>query len=203
MICIVPVHSAVPRIETFAADLLKKGKQDNHILHLVTRKCDEELCQSIGDQLSENFRKVTYTVLPEKARTAVGLGNDMFKAAFEYRWRYVSSPDEIHDHPVIFMSPDYRPSNHDWLNDLQAEFFLKQAVTMGRTLPGKAPKSRVYEGPVLFGSEFIKNAEPLEFLNDADIWRVRLCWHLAKGSVETKLIGQGNKSVVRKIADPK
>lgn len=203
MIIIIPVHAAVPKIETLAPDILKKGKLDNHVLHLISRKCDEELCRTMGEQLSDNFLKVTTRTLPDKVRTAIGLGNDMFRAAFEYRWRYVSGPDEYPDQPALYFSPDYRPMEHNWLDRLQAEFFLKQAVTMGKTLPGKEPKSRVYEGPVVFGSEFVKNPEPLEFLTDAAIWRERLAWHLLKGSVETKLIGTGKSTVIRKIADPK
>ncbi len=204
MIYCVQVHSATPRIEEFVKAVLSKGKCENHVLHLISRKVDEEMTYAMGEELADNFLKTTTKTLPDKVRTANELGNDMFRAAFEFLWSYKSGPGEFPEHPLVLSTTDYRPTKSLWLDDLQSMYFLKQAVTMGKTTVGAAPKAREYVGPVVFGKKFTEDPQMLEFLNNQpDHWRQRLVWQLMKGSVETKLIGNGKESVIRKITDPK
>jgi hypothetical protein len=184
-------------IETVAADFMRKGKLEAHHLRVVSRREDEELAFKIASAMSDHFLKVTTHTLAERKRSAIGLGNDMFRAAFQFLRDHRSALGELQDPPLLYFDPSYRPSSNGWVDTLQAEFYLRQSpLSMGRTLPGKEPKSRVYVGPVLFSRAFA-DTEALNLLDEAFPWRERLQWLLAKDSVETKLIGPGNKSVIR------
>lgn len=198
MLIFAPIHSAVPSMTTFAADLKRRGKLTDHTLRLCSRKEDEELCYELGDQLSDHFLKVSTQTLPEKKRSAIQLSNEMFSAMFMFLRSYQAAPGELQNPPCLFMDPGYRPASSGWVDAVQAEFFLKQSpASLGRTLPGKEPKSRVYVGPVLFAKKFAGDLETLGLLDDRTPWRERLQWLLAKDSVETKLIGAGSKSVIK------
>lgn len=204
MLVLLPVHPTTPNLDTLVKDIQRKGKLENHVLRLVSRKEDEGLAFTIGEQLADTFLKVTTQSLPERKRNAIELGNDLFRAAYDFVRDYKSGPNEFPDHPLLFLSPNYRPSCGNWLDSLQAEFFLKQATVLGRTTTGPQPKSRLLTGPVVFGKKFTEsNPEMLDLLEPTTIWRERLVWQLMKGSVETKLIGSGSKSVLRKIPDAK
>lgn len=215
MLLCIPASSLTPQIDTLAANLKRRGPYPEHSLRIITAREDEELGYRIGDELSDSFRKVTTETLAPvpKPRNPVLLANHMLKAAVAFLESYKYAPDEVQDAPMLYFHPGYRPTQQGWLNELQAEFFLKGAPpAMGRTMTlgirtdrnVKNPNTRrVTVGPVIFGRKCLGRIPTIGFLDDKEHWRSRMVHELASGMVETKQIGAGGKSLLREMPPAK
>lgn len=211
MLLVIPASSLTPQIDTLAKALKARGPYPEHSLRVITSREDEELGYRIGDELSDSFRKVTTETLAPvpKPRNPVLLANHMLMAAVRFLEGYKYAEDEVQDAPMLYFHPGYRPAQQGWLNDLQAEFFLKGAPPMmGRTQTFgirtdknvKNPNTRrVTVGPVIFGRKCLDRIPLLNYLDDKEHWRSRMVHELASGMTETKQIGAGGKSLLREM----
>lgn len=205
MLLAIPVHSSTPQIERLATDLKKRaGSLRDHVVRIISDRQDEPLAYMLADELADHCRKITTeTLLPlATPRNQILLANHTFLAAIRFLDSYQYGPDEVKDAPLLYLSPDYRPASANWVNELQAEYFLKNSPTvMGRTLTKGGKKDKDYQrvtvGPVIFGRNFSAQAPLLHFLDAKQHWRVRMQHEIAQGLVETKQIGIGQNSLLK------
>ena len=101
---------------------------------------------------------------------------------------------------MLYFDPTYRPAAVNWVDQLQAEFYLKDSpAVMAKTLTeGKGETFvRSTVGPVVIGRKFLKDCTLIDYLDDRQHWRVRMCHELAKDCKETAQIGWGQKSLLK------
>lgn len=202
MIIALPVHRSTPGIETIANDFKKKGSLKDHSLRVISTRADEDLAFNIADALADHFRSVTTQTLATGPRNGTKLANDMFFAAFKWHFGYKPGEGEIQDPPMMYFDPTYRPVAVNWVDQIQAEFYLKDSpAVLARTLTeGRGTTfSRTTVGPVVIGRKFLRDCTLIDFLGDREHWRVRMRHELAKDCVETLQIGHGNKSLLKPV----
>lgn len=202
MLIFLPIHSSVPGLETLAKDILRKGALKDHHLRICSTREDEEIAYLIGDAIQDGFKSVTTVTLAAtpKPRNPVKLANDMFFAAVQYLYKHVPEPGQPEDVPMLYLTTDARPTTRNWADMLQAEFYLKNAPpVMARTVSSGSGNTfkRLTEGPVILGSKF--RSTMLDFLDDREHWRQRMCHELAQNLVETRQIGSGAKSLLKQV----
>lgn len=200
MIIALPIHKSTPGVDQIASDFKKKGTLKDHTLRVISTRADEDLAFSIADELSDHFRAVTTQTLATGPRNGTKLANDMFFAAFKWHFNYKPGDGEITDPPMMYFDPTYRPAAINWVDQLQAEFYLKDSpAVLARTLTeGKGTTfARTTVGPVIIGRKFLRDCTLIDFLGDQEHWRVRMRHELAKDCAETLQIGGGHKSLLK------
>ena len=130
----------------------------------------------------------------------IKLANDMFLAAFKWHFKFKPESDEVSDPPMMYFDPTYRPSAMNWVDQIQAEFYLKDSpAVLAKTLTeGKGPTfSRTTVGPVVIGRKFLRDCTLIDYLDDREHWRIRMRHELAKDCQETQQIGNSQKSLLK------
>lgn len=200
MLIAIPIHNTTPGLDSLAMDLKKKGTLKDHVLRVISTREDENLAFEIADALSDHFRAVTIQTLVPAKRNGNKLANDMFLAAFKWQFGYKPAAGEIADQPMMYFDPTYRPAAPNWVDQIQAEFYLHDSpAVMARTsTEGKGTTfSRTTVGPVVIGRKFLRDCTLIDFLDDREHWRQRMRHELAKDCKETVQIGNGQKSLLK------
>lgn len=213
MLLVIPCFRSTPNIEKIAEDLKRRGSYPEHDLLVISHRQDEELAYQIADTLKDSFNKVSTESLEGKYLTANHLANAMLSAAMRFYKAY--KPDPVHpaDAPMMYFHSLFRPVRVGWLNEIQAEFYLKGApavfgrsqlldIRTDRNQKIENPR-RITVGPLVFGRKCLDKLPLLNFLDEKQHWRERMIFELAAGMTETKQIGPGGKSLLREMQPAK
>lgn len=198
MLIFLPIHNSTPGLDTLAKALISKGSLPDHRLRIASTRDDEPLAFEIGDALSDLFKHVSTVTLPPLKRNAALLSNDMLKSALKWLREFQPEAGDVPDQPLLYMDPTFRPSERNWADNLQSEYFLKNAPpVMCRTESSGTGVQfrRKTIGPVIFGRKF--HPPLLDFLDHTEHWRDRLVHEIAAVAVETRQIGAGGKSLLK------
>lgn len=201
MLISLPVHNSTPGIASFADDIKRKGSLQDHSIRIFSTREDGDLAFQIADSLSDHFRSVTTQTLPPAKRNGIKLANDMFLAAFKWQFNYKPAEGEIKDPPMLYLDPTYRPVANNWVDQLQAEFYLRDApAVMARVMVDGGVSDKQVKttlGPVILGSKFLRDCTLVDFLDDREHWRTRMWRELVRDCHNTLQIGHGSKSLLK------
>lgn len=204
MFLFLPIHRSTPGLDNLAKAIISKGGLPDHRLRIASTRDDEPLAFEIGDALSDIFKNVSTVTLPPLTRNSFLLANDMLKSALKWLREFQPEAGDVPDQPLLYLDPTYRPSERNWVDGLQSEYFLKGApLVMGRTESTGAGNEfkRKTVGPVIFNRRF--SPPLLDFLDHREHWRDRLVHEIAAVCVDTRQIGTGGKSLLKAMPKAK
>jgi hypothetical protein len=96
---------------------------------------------------------------------------------------------------MLYMSPDYRPNEQGWLDQIQSEYYLKRAPLVFGKFEPNGPK--ILQGPAVFRKDFYQKSGLLSFVPPDIHWRTYLQHEILTNAVETTLIGHGKTCVLQ------
>ncbi len=196
MIFCTPFNSKAPfDYADYAAILLKRGPQTDHHHLILSSKDDEDQAFRLGSELSDLFGKSFFLALPEAPRNGISLANDLFVAAVRFTQNFKTGSKEVPDPPLLYMDPGYRPTKPRWLDDLQAEYYVRQAKTVFGSGKKDTEGAVVFTGPLVISKTFGTKSALLDYLQPTKHWREALKWELNKDYHITPSIGMTNDKV--------
>lgn len=196
MLVAIPFIPQVTDYDNLVAEIKKRGSLSNHSLLVLTEYENEGQAYVFASKLSEHFGEWKTQVLPETKRRSVKLSNDMFQAAVRASQSLPGSAENLAP-AMMYFDPGYRPQRNGWLDEIQSDYYLKQAPQVfGASTPAGDGAKR-FNGPLVLSKTYGAESGLLDFLPDTVHWRVHLSWEFTNNSVETKLIGPGMNSVLK------
>ena len=199
MILCIPYHPRITDYAKFSHALRKLGTNPSHSLMVISTREHEEAAFEFQMALVDGFLSAKSVVLPDLPReTPLNITNRLFLGAMKALDEHVPGPSE-HPKPVmLYFDPTWRPFTNRWLDDLQAEFYLKGAPLVVAKFDVKDDGLPVSTGPVLFSKGFPKHSKLMPFLIDSgQHWRNYLAWELVNSSVKTDTIGRNKAASIR------
>ena len=200
MILCIPYHPKITDFTKFGAALRKLGTNPSHSLMVVSTREHEEDAFEFLMGLKDGYLAAKTVVIPDAAgEPATRLLNRFFVAAMTALAGHVPGPSEHPKTVMLYFDATWRPFTNRWLDDLQAEYYLRGAPRVfGRFEDrgeGFAPLSA---GPVAFAKDFPARSKLLDFVIDSGRhWREYLAWELVNSSVKTDTIGRIKAASIR------
>ena len=195
MILATPYAEGLTDYTDYTAYLIRRGKLLNHVHLIVARPEDEAAAYEFGEKLADNFRSSHTCILAPKARSANETAVDLLRAALRFARDYKAGEGELPDPAMLYMSPDYRPNENGWLDQIQSEYYLKRGpMVFGKFEPNGA---KTLQGPAVFRKDFYQKSGLLSTVPPNIHWRLYLQHEILNNAVETKLIGHGKDCVLQ------
>lgn len=194
MILCIPYHPSLPLdYKKLASHLKTKGSHPSHSLMVVCNYRHEEEAFSFSMGLAKLFARQELVVTPDYPDEApVRASNRLFAAAMKAFHKYVSQPPEHPTPAMLYYDPIYRPVKNRWLDDIQSEYYLKDApMVLANFVKG------LTVGPVVFGSKYPKSSKLIDFVPETTHWRRYLASELVKDGVETEAFGESADAYIR------
>lgn len=198
MILGVPYHPAITDYKTLISDLRKRGQLLNHSLVVICHPDHEAEAYGLGTELSDMFQRSANSVVASSERRKFGLSNDFFRAAVRYVESYKSKAGELEDPAILYLDPTYRPARSNWMDSIQAEYYLNNAPKVFGKSKTDDDGAKIFQGPLVISKNYYKSSGLINFMPENTQWREYLKWELTKNSVETNLIGNGSQDSVLK-----
>jgi hypothetical protein len=196
MILATPFHPALPvDYEGLALHLRRKGTNAGHALVVLCRREHEDKAFEFGHGLSALFHRQFIHTLPDLSGNGIQVANRFLLAALEFLRSYVPGSGEIPDPALLLFDPTWRPQANRWLDELQADYYLRGARDVMACFEGSDPP--VTAGPVVFGRDFVTRCTLLDFLPADTHWRHYLAWEMFNLGVKTDAIGRKEPAFIR------
>lgn len=201
MILCTPFAPGLTDYTDYTAFLIRRGKLLGHVHLVVARHEDEAEAYEFAEKLSDHFVRTHTSILPPKARSANETAVDMFRAALRFARDYKPGEGELPDPAMLYTSPDYRPQENGWLDQIQSEYYLKRAPLVFGKFEPNGPK--ILQGPAVFRKDYYGKSGLLSSVPPNIHWRLYLQHEILNNAVETTLIGHGKTCALKGVARKK
>jgi hypothetical protein len=223
MILCVPIYPGVTDFNHLARAIRLKKSTSHHDLLVVCRPEDEPLADTFYEAVRPLFKRSRKIVLAPQPRGVVHVANDMFSTAVDFvtniPWKRLegvkhfmgltgearraamvrnAEVKEMGPEPtMLYLDPTYRPLVHGWMNQIELDYHKKDRPDIfGDIVDG------FFTGPLVISRHFKAKSALVGFLPPNVHWREFLKHELANLGGETKLIGTGGYSVLKKPTSP-
>lgn len=197
MILAVPYNPTLPKgYAKLVADLNRNGRHPNHALFVVSQEVHQDEAFEFAMKVKDQFGRYFAVTVPTQDTGMIWTSNRMFLAAMDALKSYIPTPEEMQEPVMLYFDPTWKITRPRWLDDFQAEYYIRGAPVTFGNFRVKGEKARI-EGPVAINSRFLKITKLIDFLPRDLHWREFLAWEIVNNGLQSEAFGRISPAYIK------